>query len=162
MKWFKNAYDRAETAEYVLRSGIEKGLAEEYHPGFRRTSWSHPALGALAIMNHYPRRMVFNRDVAYDDPINNPFYRVQLGYYSQAGEKVSTLVEFDSNFAYLKRSSEYVNPRPTRPNEMVIWDEAMAVLDESLLAHATLLGQRALPPVVELAPVSQFVLVDAA
>ena len=162
MKWFKNAYDRAEAAEYVLDAGLKTGITEEYHPGFRRSTWAEPSLGALAIVHHYPRRMVFNRDEGYDDPVANPFFRVQLSYCSLQGEKVSTMIEFDNNYAYLKRSSEYTNPYDTKPDETMIWDEAMAVLDESLLMHAIRLGEAVLPVVLERAPQEQFKLLLAA
>ena len=146
MQWFENAYDRAELAEYVLREGMHRGLTEEYADGFRRTSWSAPSLGALAIMNHQPYRKVYSREVGYDEPVPNPYFRVQLSYRTAAEIKVHTLIEFDHNFSYLKRSEDYT--RQPQPEPSDIWDEAMAALDESLMLHAIKLGSKIMPAMI--------------
>jgi hypothetical protein len=164
MKWFQNAYDRAGTAEFVLQAGLDADMSpqvkqtfytDEYSPGFYRASWSLQSIGSVAIMNYHPYRMVYNRDEGYAEPIATPFYRVHLSYRSIGGEAVTAMIEFDDNFAYVKRSSEYANTRPTRPDEPAIWDEAMAALDESLLEHAVSAGRIIVPPVVEKVPAYQ-------
>jgi hypothetical protein len=163
--WFKNAYDRAEAAEYVIKAGQERGLAEEYHPGYFRTSWQIASLGGAAILLSYPQRMVFNADLGQDEPVATPFFRVHGPYLGPVGDRIDTMIEFDRNYAYLKRSTEYAKGWPDRRGDTDVWDEAMAGLDQSLLTHAVHLGWGALAEVVTLqteVPREQFVFVTAA
>jgi hypothetical protein len=154
MIWFKNAYDRAETAEFILQAGLERGVAEEYYPGFRRASLAVP-VGGLALMNHYPRRMVYDREEGRTVPVATPFFAVHFKFVTVAGDNTEAYIQFDNNFAYLQRSGERDGSGYLRPDQTRIWDEAMATLDESLLTHAHKLGWSMLAPVVEAAPLYQ-------
>lgn len=152
MQWFKNAYDRANAAEYVLLSDPHM---HEYHPGYRMAGWPVSAIGGVAIMNHYPRRMVFDREESRSVAMETPFYAVHFEFMTLAEIKTQAYIQFDNDFAYVRRSGERDGAPEMRPDQTRIWDEAMATLDESLLAHAQKLGWGALPPVVEAAPIYQ-------
>lgn len=152
MKWFENAYDRANAAEYVLQTDRN---TDEYHPGFRRISWQVSAAGGVAIMNHFPRKMIFNREEGYDEPVETPYFAVHFQFTTVAGVRTEAFIQFDDKFAYLCRSGERDGSTEMRDDQTRIWDEAMATLDESLLAHAQKLGWGALPPIVEAVPAYQ-------
>lgn len=106
-------------------------------------------------MNYYPRRMVFDRNEGRDVSVDTPFFAVHFEFITLAGARTQAFIQFDKDFAYLRRSGERDGAAEMRPDQTRIWDEAMATLDESLLAHAKRLGWGALPPVVEAAPTYQ-------
>lgn len=163
MKWFENAYDRANTAEFILQNGHTELLTpDDSEQRVRRTQLLARPLGGLVVMMHYTHRNIYNRDTAELEPMPTPFYQAHFNYQSPVGESVTALIDFDQNFAYLKRSSEYTSHSLARPEAPDIWDQAMSALDESLYEHATNLGWLSLGRLIERAPTYQFVYERAA
>lgn len=157
MMWFKNAYDRALAADFVMSAGNSEQLA----PGYERTRFAVQPLGRTAILMHHAERRFYDPKQQETVVEPEPFYQVHFEYANPDGTPITAMIDFTSDYANLKHSQEqaYVDRamragarREDLPADWEIWDQAMAALDESLYANAKALGWMLMPHMVERIP----------
>lgn len=146
-RWFKQGFERSGAADYIIDAGLQVGgPTERLSTGHVRTSWHHKELGTVCMLagfETYNRYDLASRSMVADA---TPFYQMQLQYVTLQGVRAQALIEFNEQRAELKRSSEVVD---SGRDPVVIWDEAMGAMDESIYRRAQQLGVHVLPALVE-------------